>query len=115
MPLKIENAPKARKRVEVPILSHFAGSLETSFAPMNTAAPVSSAKAESIPISTGIGEDCAANVMVKIWVLSPSSMSAMSEKLAINGMLLRFGLRENFVALFLAQERDYPKHDENDS
>ena len=57
MPLRTEIAPKAMKRVEVPILSHFIGIRETSFAPMSTAAPVNTAKAEIVPIKTKIGED----------------------------------------------------------
>ena len=86
--VKIEIAPRIMNRIEVAILSHFIGSRETSFAPMSTATPVNTANAETIPIRTRIGEDCAANVMVIIWVLSPSSMRAMSEKLARKGMCL---------------------------
>ena len=57
MPLRIEIAPRTIKRAEVAISSHFMGSRERSFAPMNTAAPVSNANAETIPTRTGIGED----------------------------------------------------------
>src|SRR4030067_1089054 len=86
--VKIETAPRIMNRVEVAILSHFIGSRETSFAPMRTATPVNTANAETIPTRTRIGEDCTANVMVIIWVLSPSSMRAMSEKLASKGRVL---------------------------
>ena len=75
------------KSVEVQLLCQFIGSRETNFASISTAAPVNSVKAETIPIRTRSGEDCAANVMVMVWVLSPNSamsMSANAERIGIH-------------------------------
>ena len=95
-------------RVDVAILSHFAGRRETSFAPTSTASAVSNVKAESIPARTRMGWVCAANVRVRIWVLSPSSMSAISVKLAIMGMLLRFGLMKTSLVLVFLRKGSTP-------
>ncbi len=89
MALNKEMAPKMMKSADVPFFSHFSGSRIRSFAPMRTATPVSRAKAKVIPTRTRVGDVSAANVMVMIWVLSPSSIRDMSEKQASRGKVLR--------------------------
>jgi hypothetical protein len=66
IPLKIEKLPRRMNKAEVPILNHFNGSRDMSFAPISTATPVNRAKANVIPNNTRIGEVSAAKVIVII-------------------------------------------------
>ena len=86
----IEREPRMIKSADVPILSYFIGSLDTSFTTTSTATPVSNAKAIVSPTSTMSGGCSAARVMVMSWVLPPSSMRAIIEKVANRGRWLFF-------------------------
>ena len=66
IPLKIEKLPRRMNKAEVPILNHFSGRRDVSFAPISTATPVNRAKASVIPNNTRIGEVSAAKVIVII-------------------------------------------------
>ncbi len=77
--------PMMMKSIDVPIFNHFSGSFVSNFAPSKTANAVNVVKAIIIPTNTKIGCVSAAKVIPRIWLLSPSSINAMSEKLVSIG------------------------------